>query len=98
MAGIDRSTVEHVAALARVGLTEDEVVRFTGQLGRILDAMSRLQQVDTSSVAPTASVLPLVNVMRDDVVRPGLTREEALSNASLTDGEFFRVQASLEER
>ena len=98
MSTIDRSTVEHVAALARVALTEDEIVRFTGQLSRILDAVSTLRDVDTSHIPPTASVLPLTNVMREDVVRPGLTHEEALANASSTDGEFFRVQASLEER
>ncbi len=98
MAAIDRSTVEHVAALARVGLTEDEIVRFTGQLSRVLEAVNKLQQVDTSHISPTASVLPVLNVMRDDVVRPGLSREDALANAALTDGELFRVQASLEER
>ncbi|MBM4420834.1 MAG: Asp-tRNA(Asn)/Glu-tRNA(Gln) amidotransferase subunit GatC [Chloroflexi bacterium] len=98
MAAIDRATVEHVAALARVGLTDEEITRFAGQLSRILDAVDALQAVDTSQVSPTASVLPLDNVMREDEVRPGLTREDALANAPLTDGEFFRVQASLEER
>ena len=58
MAAIDRSTVEHVAALARIALTDDEVGRFSGQLSRILDAMGKLQEVDTSAVPPTASFSP----------------------------------------
>ncbi len=98
MTAIDRSVVEHVAVLARIGLTEEEVVRFTGQLAVILDAVGKLAEVDTTSIEPTASVLPLVNVMREDVVRPGLSHEAALANAPSTDGEFFRVQATLEER
>ncbi len=98
MTAIDRSVVEHVAVLARIGLTEEEVVRFTGQLAVILDAVGKLAEVDTTSIEPTASVLPLVNVMREDVVRPGLSHEAALANAPFTDGEFFRVQATLEER
>ena len=98
MTAIDRSVVEHVTALARIGLTEEEIVRFTGQLAVVLDAVGKLAEVDTASIEPTASVLPLVNVMREDVVRPGLSHEAALANAPSTDGEFFRVQATLEER
>ena len=98
MSTIDRSVVEHVAALARIGLSEEELVRFTGQLSVVLDAVGKLSEVDTASVAPTASVLPLTNVMREDVVCPGLSHEDALANAPSTDGEFFRVQATLEQR
>jgi len=98
MSAIDRSVVEHVASLARIGLSEEEIVRFTGQLAVVLDAVGKLVEVDTASIEPTASVLPLVNVMREDVVRPGLSHEAALANAPSTDGEFFRVQATLEER
>jgi len=97
---IDRQTIVHVADLARIALTEDEITRFTGQLSVVLDAVERLSQVDTSVVLPTASALPISNVEREDVVRPGLTREEALANAPKggRDGEFFRVQEVLEER
>ncbi len=98
MAAIDRSAVEHVAALARIGLSEDEIVRFTGQLAVVLEAVGKLAEVDTAAVHPTASVLPLTNVMREDLVLPGLTHAQALANAPSTDGEFFRVQATLEER
>ena len=97
---IDRQTIVHVADLARIALTKDEITRFTGQLSVVLDAVERLGQVDTSVVLPTASALPIFNVQRDDVARPGLTTEQALANAPRggRDGEFFRVQEVLEER
>jgi aspartyl-tRNA(Asn)/glutamyl-tRNA(Gln) amidotransferase subunit C len=97
---IDRATIVHVADLARIGLTEDEIERFTGQLSVVLDAVERLKTVNTSEISPTASTLPLIGVQRDDVVRPGLTTEEALANAPKggRDGEFFRVQEILEGR
>ena len=98
MAAIDRAQVEHVAGLARIALTDAELDRFTGQLGVILDAIARLGTVDTSDVPPSASVLPLENVMREDVVRPSLPVEVALAGAPDRDGDHFRVQASLEER
>ena len=97
---IDRATIIHVADLARIALTDEEIERFTGQLSVVLDAVERLKAVDTSEVSPTASTLPLVGVQRDDVIRPGLTTEAALANAPKggRDGEFFRVQETLEGR
>ena len=97
---IDRDTILHVADLARIALTDEEIERFTGQLSVVLDAVERLKTVDTSQVSPMASTLPLVGVQRDDVIRPGLTTDQALANAPRggRDGEFFRVQEILEER
>ena len=97
---IDRSVVEKAAGLARIALTPEEVERFTGQLSVVLQAVERLKDVDTEKVSPTASVLPVSNVMRQDVVRPGLSVDEALANAPRggRDGEFFRVQQVLEDR
>jgi aspartyl-tRNA(Asn)/glutamyl-tRNA(Gln) amidotransferase subunit C len=97
---IDRATIVHVADLARIGLTDEEIERFTGQLSVVLDAVERLKTVDTSEISPTASTLPLVGVQREDVIRSGLTMEEALANAPKggRDGEFFRVQEILEGR
>ena len=97
---IDRSVVEKAAALARIALTPEEVERFTGQLSVVLRAVERLKDVDTSEVSPTASVLPVANVMREDEIRPGLSLEEVLRNAPRGghDGQFFRVQPVLEER
>jgi len=95
---LDRSVVEKVAGLARIALTEDEIERFTAQLSVVLDAVDRLRTVDTSAVAPTASVLPVENVMREDVVRPSLPLEDVFRNAPSRDGDHFRVQTVLEER
>jgi len=94
---ISRSEVEHVARLARLGLTDEEVERIGGQLNRILEAIAQLQSVDTSSVGPTAQVIALENVMREDVARPGIEREAALANAPLREGPLLRVPVILEE-
>ena len=88
---IDRREVEHVAWLARLELTGEEKEKFSRQLGRILEHAERIKSVDTTGVEPTSHVLPLKNVMRADVVRPGLTQEEALSNAPRREGGYFVV-------
>ena len=98
MSTLDRSVVEKVAGLARIALSPDEIDRFTAQLSVVLGAVDRLREVDTSAIPPTASVLPLDNVMRDDVVRPSLPLEEVFRNAPSRDGDHFRVQTVLEER
>lgn len=97
---MDRQTIVHVADLARIALSDAEIDRFTGQLSVVLDAVERLGEVDTSAIAPTASVLPLKDVERDDAARPGLSTDQALANAPAggRDGEFFRVQEVLEQR
>jgi aspartyl-tRNA(Asn)/glutamyl-tRNA(Gln) amidotransferase subunit C len=94
---ISREDVEHVAALARLGLTDDEIDLMQGQLNRILEAVGQLQSVDTSSVGPTAQVIALENVMRDDVARPPIDREAVLANAPLREGPMLRVPVVLEE-
>ena len=98
MSTLDRLVVEKVAGLARIALTEDEIDRFTAQLSVVLDAVDRLRTVDTSTIPPTASVLPVETVMRDDVVRPSLPLEDVFRNAPSRDGDHFRVQTVLEER
>ena len=88
--------VEHIAELARLSLTEQEMTLFQDQLSAILDYAAVLQGVDTSAVPPTATVLPLRNVMRDDVMAPSLSTEDVLANApAATDG-YFKVKAILE--
>lgn len=94
---ITRADVEHVADLARLHLTDDEIDRMQTQLSRILEAIETLRDVDTSRIGPTASVIQLENVMRDDEVRPGLSRDAALANAPLRDDPFLRVPTVLEE-
>jgi aspartyl-tRNA(Asn)/glutamyl-tRNA(Gln) amidotransferase subunit C len=94
---ISREDVEHVAELARLGLSDEEIDLMQGQLNRILEAVNQLQAVDTSSVGPTASVLGLENVMRDDVPRSSMDREAVLANAPLREGPLLRVPVVLEE-
>lgn len=98
MSAIDRSAVRHVADLARIELSDAEVERFTAQLSVVLDAIGKLRDVDTAAIPPTASILPLDNVMRDDEVRPSLSLEDAMRNAPARGGDLFRVQTPLEER
>lgn len=94
---ISRAEVEHVASLARLGLTDAEIDQMAGQLNRILEAIGTLQSADTSSVDPTAQVIALENVMREDVARDGLSREAALANAPQREGPLLRVPVILEE-
>ncbi len=93
---ITRADVEHVAYLARLGLTEDEQDRLTQQLSNILEAMRVIDRLDTAAIPPTAQVIPLRNVMRDDEVRPSTPREEILKNAPRRQGDYFLVPPVLE--
>ncbi len=96
---LSRAQVRHIAELARLELSDDEIDRMASQLSAILDYAGRLQELDTEAISPTASVVPLQNVMRDDVVTPSLPREDVLRNAPDKDerGEFFRVRAIFKE-
>jgi len=88
--------VEHIAELARLGLTDAEKALYRDQLSTILDYAAALQAVDTSAIPPTATVLPLRNVMRDDGVVPSLSREDVLANAPDATEGYFRVRAVFE--
>ena len=88
--------VRHIAELAKLELTEEEQVRFLEQLSAVLDYAAQLRAVDTSAISPTATVLPLRTVLRDDVVKPSLTREDLLANAPEQEAGCFRVPAVLE--
>lgn len=89
---ITREDVEHVARLARLTLTQQEVQVFTRQLSQILAHVDTLRQVDVSGVEPTFHAVPdLVNVTRPDVSRPGLPVDEALANAPQRSRGYFRV-------
>jgi aspartyl-tRNA(Asn)/glutamyl-tRNA(Gln) amidotransferase subunit C len=97
MAAITRADVEHVAHLARLHLSDDEIDRMQVQLSNILEAIETLRDVDTSHVGPTASVIELENVMRDDVATAAMPRDVTLANAPLRDDPFLRVPTVLEE-
>jgi aspartyl-tRNA(Asn)/glutamyl-tRNA(Gln) amidotransferase subunit C len=89
--------VLHVARLARVGLTDDDVTKFQHQLSQILDHFDVLRRIDTENVPPTTHTLPLEGVMAPDEPQPSLTREEVLANAPLEQDGHLRVRAVLEE-
>ena len=94
---IDRAMVEHIADLAKLQLTDDEIELYAAQLSEILDYAERLQALDTDAIPPTASVLPLHNVLRPDVARPSLPRDAALANAAAAAEGQFRVEAVLDD-
>jgi aspartyl-tRNA(Asn)/glutamyl-tRNA(Gln) amidotransferase subunit C len=94
---ITRKEVEHVARLARLELTEEEKDVMTRQLDGILAYVDKLNELDTSRVEPTSHVIPMMNVMRDDVPRPSLGPDEALANAPDREDAFFRVPRIIED-
>ncbi len=89
--------VEHIARLARLQLSEEEKVRYREQLSQILDYAARLQELDTSGIPPTSSVLPPRSVLRKDSSRPGMSLEELLENAPKVTDDQFRVPPILDD-
>ena len=96
---ISREEVIHVARLARLALTEEEIALYGEQLGRILGHAGRVTSLETEGVPPTAQPIALANVFRPDVPNepaPCLSREEALANAPAVEADHFRVPRILE--
>jgi aspartyl-tRNA(Asn)/glutamyl-tRNA(Gln) amidotransferase subunit C len=91
VAEISRDEVLHVARLARLALTDEEVERFQLQLNAILEAVSKVSELDLAGIPPTSHPLDLVNVFGEDEPVPSLSREEALANAPDPEGGFFGV-------
>jgi aspartyl-tRNA(Asn)/glutamyl-tRNA(Gln) amidotransferase subunit C len=98
VATLSRADVEHVAYLARLGLTDEELARLEGQLNHILDQYAILATVPTDHIAPTAQTIELENILRDDVAGASLPVEAVLANAKGQDGSFVVVPAILVER
>jgi aspartyl-tRNA(Asn)/glutamyl-tRNA(Gln) amidotransferase subunit C len=94
---LTRAEVEHVARLARLALTDDELDALTSELGAILEHAAQVSALDTAGVPATAHPLPLVNVFRADVARPGLDRDEVLAAAPEAEDGRFRVPRILGE-
>jgi aspartyl-tRNA(Asn)/glutamyl-tRNA(Gln) amidotransferase subunit C len=95
--GLTRDDVAHVAHLARLGLTDDELGRLEGQLNHILDQYTKLAELDTDAIPPTAQTIELENILREDVVRASFSVDEALANAPARDGDFIVVPAIIGE-
>src|ERR671910_352479 len=93
---ISRSDVQHVARLARLGLEDEELDRLAAELNHILEAMQALRELDTSAIPPTAQVIPLRNVMREDEARPSAPADEILRNATATRDQQFLVPPVLD--
>jgi aspartyl-tRNA(Asn)/glutamyl-tRNA(Gln) amidotransferase subunit C len=96
-ARLTRADVEHVAKLARLALSDAELDEFTGQLAVILEHAAQVAALDTADVPATAHPLPLVNVLRPDIVRPSIDRDEVLAGAPETEDHRFRVPRILGE-
>jgi aspartyl-tRNA(Asn)/glutamyl-tRNA(Gln) amidotransferase subunit C len=95
MATLSRADVEHVAHLARLGLAEDELTRLEGELNHILDQYAILARLDTDAIPPTAQVIELENILRDDIAGPSLAVDDALANAPARAGDLVVVPAIL---
>ncbi len=94
---IDEGQVRHVAHLARLELTDEQVDRLSVELSAILDYVAQLDRVNTEGVEPTAHPLPIRNVLRDDLVSTSLDPQIALGNAPDREGTFFRVPKVLDQ-
>jgi aspartyl-tRNA(Asn)/glutamyl-tRNA(Gln) amidotransferase subunit C len=97
MAAISRAEVAHLAHLARLAVTDEELDRFAGQLDSILQAVARVGEVAAADIPPTSHSVPLTNVLREDVVAPCLTPQEALAEAPDAAQGRFRVPRILDE-
>ncbi len=95
MATLSRADVEHVAHLARLGLTDDELSRLEGQLNHILDQYAVLAELPTDHIEPTAQTIALENILRDDVAAGSMPVDDVLGNAPEREGEFIVVPAIL---
>ena len=97
MSTLSRDDVTKLAALARIEMTESELVELSSQFGMILDSVARVQEVNLDGVKPTSHPQPIENIARPDVVQPSLTPEEALSGAPAQEDQRFRVPQILGE-
>jgi aspartyl-tRNA(Asn)/glutamyl-tRNA(Gln) amidotransferase subunit C len=95
VASLSRADVEHVAHLARLGLSEDELTRLQGQLNHIMEQYEKLAELDTSAIAPTAQTIELENILREDAIVAPLPVAAVMANAPERDGDLFVVPAIL---
>ena len=96
MAKLSKEEVKHVANLARLAITEEEAEKFAEQLGKITDFAEQLNELDTTNVEPTSHVLPLVNVLREDVAKEGLPREKVMLNVKDQEAGQIKVPSIMD--
>ncbi|AYC30299.1 Asp-tRNA(Asn)/Glu-tRNA(Gln) amidotransferase subunit GatC [Paenisporosarcina cavernae] len=96
MANISKEEVKHVAHLARLAITDEEATKFAGQLQAITNFAEELNEIDTTNVPPTTHVLPMVNVLREDVSVPGLDRDKMMLNVKEQENGQVKVPSILE--
>jgi aspartyl-tRNA(Asn)/glutamyl-tRNA(Gln) amidotransferase subunit C len=97
MSEITAEQVAHLAHLARIDLSPEEITNLTADLGQIVEAVAKVTEVATPEVPATSHPMPLTNIFRPDTIVPSLTVEQALSGAPDRDGDKFRVPAILDE-
>ncbi len=93
---LSREEVEHIARLARLGLSESEIEKFQIQLSDILENFEILKQLDTADLPPTAQSIALQNIFRPDEAKPSLPLEDVLANAPRREANYFKIRAVLE--
>jgi len=93
---LSREEVQHIALLARLGLSEEEIEKFRIQLSNILENFEILKQIDTTDLPPTAQSIDLQNVLRPDEPKPSYPVEEIMDNAPQREGDYFKTKAVLE--
>jgi len=94
---LSREQVQHIAELAKLGITEEEAELFAGQLSEILEYAQMLNQLDTSAIPPTAQAIPMRSVTRRDEVQPSLSPDKILANAPQRQGNCFKVKLILDQ-
>ncbi|MHA1370051.1 MAG: Asp-tRNA(Asn)/Glu-tRNA(Gln) amidotransferase subunit GatC [Promethearchaeota archaeon] len=94
---INEDTVQHLAELSRIQLTEEEIKEFTKQLSKILEFFSQISELDTENIKPTYHVLDVKNVFREDVFKKSLPQDVALSNAPEKEDGFFKAPKIIED-
>lgn len=92
---LDKDQIKHIASLARLGLSDDDIEMFSTQLSEVLDNFDILKQIDTTNVQPAAQIISIQNVFRDDKERKSFSQNEILDNAPMREDNCFKVQAIL---
>lgn len=90
--------VRHISHLCRLQLSQEDIDRFTADLGEIIDYVNQIQKLDTSGIDPTFQTAPLSNIFREDIIKKSLSPEEVLSNAPDRESDYFRMPRIMEKK